>query len=235
MLEARALCFDVFGTVVDWRGGVAREAEAVLGAKGHRLDWPGFADRWRALYQPAMEAVRAGRRPFVALDALHRENLAALLAELGIAELSEAEVDRLNLAWHALDPWPDVLDGMARLARGYILASLSNGNIRLIVDMAKRAGIPWDAILGAETARAYKPAAEAYDAAARMLGLEPAQCLMVAAHPSDLDAAAARGFATAYVHRPREYGPDRPPRRPAADRFDMQAEDFLDLAQKLGA
>ena len=235
MDEVRALCFDVFGTVVDWRSGVAREAEAVLGAKGHRLDWPGFADRWRALYQPAMEAVRSGRRPFVTLDVLHRENLAALLAEYGIAGAAEAELDRLNLAWHALDPWPDAVPGMERLARRYILASLSNGNVRLIVDMAKRAGLPWDVVLGAEAARAYKPAAEAYDAAARMLGLEPAQCLMVAAHPSDLESAAARGFATAYVCRPLEYGPDRPPRRPAAGRFDIQAEDFLDLAQKLGA
>jgi 2-haloacid dehalogenase len=235
MDRIRALCFDVFGTVVDWRSGVAREAEAVLEAKGHRFDWPAFADRWRALYQPAMEAVRSGRRPFVVLDVLHRENLETLLAEHGAANLPEAEIDRLNLAWHALHPWPDAVEGMARLRRRFILASLSNGNVRLIVDMAKRAGLPWDAVLGAETSRAYKPAPEAYDSAARMLALEPSECLMVAAHPSDLDAAAARGFATAYVHRPREYGPDRALTRPAATRFDVQADDFLDLARRLGA
>ena len=233
MPEIKALTFDVFGTVVDWRSGVAREAEAALAPKGHALDWGAFADRWRALYQPAMEQVRTGARPFTILDALHRENLVVLLAELGIAGLSEPEIDALNLAWHRLDPWPDVLDGMARLRRRFILASLSNGNIALMVDMARRAGLPWDVILGAEVARAYKPQPEAYDSAARMLALAPAECLMVAAHPSDLAAAAARGLRTAYVHRPLENGPGREARRPAAGTFDYQVDSFGELAEAL--
>ena len=231
----KALTFDVFGTVVDWRSGVAREAEALLRPRGVAIDFSDFADRWRARYQPAMEAVRAGARPFAPLDALHRENLLALLAELGIGGLTEAEVDRLNTAWHRLDPWPDVLAGMARLKLRFVLASLSNGNVALIVAMARRAGIAWDAVLGAEVARAYKPLPEAYDSAARMLALKPAECLMVAAHPSDLDAAAARGFRTAYVHRPLEYGPAREHRRPAPGRFDHAVGSFGELAERLGA
>jgi 2-haloacid dehalogenase len=233
MAEIKALTFDVFGTVVDWRSGVAREAERVLAPKGVWLDWGAFADRWRALYQPAMEKVRKGERPFVILDELHRENLVALLGEVGASQLSEAEVDELNLAWHRLDPWPDVLEGMARLRRRFILASLSNGNIALMVDMARRAGLPWDVILGAEVARAYKPQPEAYDSAARMLGLSPAECLMVAAHPADLAAAAARGFRTAYVHRPMERGPAREPARPDEGRFDYAVDSFTELAGAL--
>jgi 2-haloacid dehalogenase len=233
MSQIKALTFDVFGTVVDWRSGVAREAEAALGPKSHALGWGAFADRWRALYQPAMEQVRTGARPFTILDTLHRENLVVLLAELGIGDLSEAEIDALNLAWHRLDPWPDVMGGMARLKRRFTVASLSNGNVALMVDMARRAGLAWDVILGAEVARAYKPQPEAYDSAARMLALDPAECLMVAAHPADLAAAAAQGFRTAYVHRPLEYGPDRTVTRPAAGRFDYQVEDFIELAEVL--
>src|SRR5579871_1703129 len=233
MTEIKALTFDVFGTVVDWRSGVAREAERVLAPKGASLDWGRFADRWRARYQPAMEPVRTGARPFVVLDVLHREGLLEVLAEFGVEGLSPAEIEDLNLAWHRLDPWPDVAEGMARLRRRFILASLSNGNVRLIVDMARRAGLPWDAILGAEVARAYKPQADAYDAAARLLSLDPGECLMVAAHPSDLDAAASRGFRTAYVHRPQERGPGREPERPAAGRFGYHVDDFVALAAAL--
>jgi 2-haloacid dehalogenase len=233
--EIKALTFDVFGTVVDWRTSVAREAKAALAPKGHALDWGAFADRWRALYQPGMEAVRSGARPFTVLDELHRENLVALLAELGVTGLAEPEIDDLNRAWHRLDPWPEVLDGMDRLRRRYVLASLSNGNVALIVAMARRAGLRWDAILGAEVARAYKPQPEAYDAAARVLRLEPAECLMVAAHPPDLAAAAARGFRTAYIHRPLERGPGREAKRPAAGTFDYAAEGFVELAAALGA
>ena len=232
--EIKALTFDVFGTMVDWRSGVASQAQSILGQEGHALDWSAFADRWRGLYQPAMEQVRSGARPFTILDALHRENLVALLAEQGI-DLAPARIDELNLAWHRLDPWPDVLGGMARLKRRFILASLSNGNIALMVDMARRAGLPWDVILGAEVARAYKPAPEAYDSAARMLALSPAECLMVAAHPADLAAAAARGFRTAYVHRPLERGPGREAKRPAPGTFDYAADSFIELADMLGA
>lgn len=234
MTSIKALTFDVFGTVVDWRTGVAREAEAVLAPKGHVLDWGAFADRWRARYQPAMQKVRLGERPFVVLDVLHRENLVALLAAEGIAGLGEGEIDHLNRAWHRLDPWPDAVDGLLRLKRRFVLATLSNGNIALIVNMAKRAGLPWDAILGAEVERAYKPQPEAYDAAARMLGLAPDECLMVAAHPADLRAAAARGLRTAYVHRPLEQGPGREAPRPEEGAFDYAVEDFTGLADALG-
>jgi len=235
MTEIKALTFDVFGTVADWRSGVAREAEAMLGPKGHALDWGAFADGWRARYLPAMAKVARGERPFAILDVLHRENLVALLADQEIGGLSEVEIDQLNLAWHRLDPWPDVLDGMVRLKARFVLASLSNGNVALMVDMAKRAGLPWDVILGAEVARAYKPSPEAYDSAARMLALRPAECLMVAAHPTDLAAAATRGFRTAYVHRPLERGPGRAARRPDAGAFDYAVEDFVALADALGA
>ena len=166
---------------------------------------------------------------------LHRENLVELLAELEIGGLSEAEIDQLNLAWHRLDPWPDVLEGTARLKSRFVLASLSNGNVALMVDMARRAGLPWDVILGAEVARAYKPSPEAYDSAARMLALQPSECLMVAAHPTDLAAAATRGFRTAYVHRPLERGPGREARRPAAGTCDYAGEDRDALAVALEA
>ena len=234
-MEIKALTFDVFGTVVDWRSGVARDAQAMLGPKGFDRDWGAFADAWRARYQPAMEQVRRGERPFVVLDVLHRENLAALLSAEGIEGVSEAEIDQLNHAWHRLDPWPDVIAGLTRLKRGFILATLSNGNVALMVDMARRAGLTWDVILGAEVARAFKPQPEAYDSAARMLGLEPGECLMVAAHPGDLRAAAARGFRTAYVHRPLEHGPGREPPWPDEGAFDYRVADFAALAEALGA
>jgi 2-haloacid dehalogenase len=235
MATIQALTFDVFGTVVDWRTSVAREAEARLEPRGFGLDWGAFADGWRARYLPAMAKVSDGSRPFVILDVLHRENLVELLKETGVEGLSETEIDELNLAWHRLDPWPDAPEGMARLKRRFILASLSNGNVRLMVDMARRAGLAWDAILGAEVARAYKPQPEAYDSAARMLALDPGECLMVAAHPADLAAARARGFRTAYVHRPLERGPGREPPRPAVGTFDFEVDNFLELAQVLGA
>ncbi len=178
--EIRALTFDVFGTVVDWRSGIIRDGEALGRAKGLAVDWARFADAWRALYQPALSQVRDGTRPWTKLDDLHRESLERLLVEFGIAGLSEAEIDDLNRAWHRLDPWPDAVAGMTRLRRRYILATLSNGNVALLVNMAKRAGLPWDAVLGAEAARRYKPQNEAYLATAAFLGLRPAQCLMVA-------------------------------------------------------
>jgi 2-haloacid dehalogenase len=235
MTEIKALTFDVFGTVVDWRSGVAREAEALLAPKGYERDWGVFADAWRARYYPAMAKVGAGERPFVLLDVLHRENLVELLKAEAIEGLTEAEIDDLNLAWHRLDPWSDAVAGLARLKRGFIVAALSNGNISLMVDMARRGGLPWDVILGAEVTRAYKPSPEAYDSAARMLGLEPGQCLMVATHPGDLRAAAGRGFRTAYVHRPLEQGPDVQRPWPAEGAFDYSVSDFGALADALGA
>jgi 2-haloacid dehalogenase len=229
-----ALCFDVFGTVVDWRSGVARGAEALLAPSGVSLDWHAFADAWRARYQPAMEAVRSGRRPFVKLDVLHRENLEAVLTEFEIEDLPEATVAELNLAWHRLDPWPDVVEGLVRLKRRHILAPVSNGNLRLMVDLARHGGLPWDAILGAEVARAYKPAPEAYQRAAELLDLPPAACLMVAAHNDDLAAARDQGLRTAFVPRPLEHGPGQSQDLEPTGEWDLVGHDFGELAGRLG-
>jgi 2-haloacid dehalogenase len=230
-----ALTFDVFGTVVDWRSSIIREGEVFGTSYRLAVDWAKFADAWRGLYQPAMEEVRSGRRPWMRLDDLHRESLVRLLGDFGIASLSPAEIDHLNRAWHRLDPWPDVVAGLTRLKRRFVLATLSNGNIALMVNMARRAGLPWDAILGAEVARAYKPQPEAYLRSADALGLRPEQCLMVAAHPGDLAAAARCGLRTAYVPRPLEHGPDRAAAGPEpAQAFDVVVGDFLELAERLG-
>lgn len=231
----RALTFDVFGTVVDWRAGVVRDGRALGAAKGLDVDWGAFADAWRARYQPALSEVREGRRPWTRLDELHRESLVDVLAAFDIRGLSEAEIDDLNRVWHRLDPWPDVVDGLTRLRRRYVLATLSNGNVSLMVDMAKRAGLPWDAVLGAEVARHYKPQPQAYRVTAELLGLEPAACLMVAAHHQDLVAAAACGFRTAYVHRRREFGDGPKDDLPAQHGHDLVVADFAELADRLGA
>lgn len=232
--EVKALTFDVFGTVVNWRDSVAREAKAILAPKGHDIDWHAFADQWRARYQPAMAKVRSGERPWTRLDDLHRENLVELLPEFGVSGLAKAEIENLNRAWHRLDGWPDTVEGLTRLKRKYILATCSNGNVALMVNMAKYAGLPWDAILGAETARAYKPQPEAYDRTAALLGLEPGECMMVAAHNGDLVAARGRGFRTAFVSRPLEHGPNKTRDFKAEHDFDVIADSFIDLAAKLG-
>jgi len=230
----KALTFDVFGTVVDWRGSIVREGRELGRARGLDADWARFADAWRGRYQPALERVRTGELPWTKLDDLHRMSLDQLLGEFGLKGLSETEVDHLNRAWHRLDPWPDAVPGLTRLRQRYVLATLSNGNVALMVNMAKRAGLPWDAILGAEVARHYKPQPEAYLTTVDMLGLRPEQCLMVAAHPGDLVAAARCGLRTAFVARPDEYGPDRKETPPAADTVDVMAKDFVDLASRLG-
>lgn len=235
MLPVKALTFDVFGTVVDWRRSITREAETALGPKGYALDWNGFALAWRARYQPAMERVRNGGRGFVKLDVLHRENLLEVLEQFGVAGLPDAEIDDLNRAWHRLDPWPDVLPGMARLRAAYPLAALSNGNVALIVNMARRAGIRWDAILGAEVARAYKPMPEAYLSAADMLGLAPAEVALVAAHNDDLKAAAAAGLHTIFVARRTEMADEGQTKDLEAwGGADLAAEGFEELADRLG-
>jgi 2-haloacid dehalogenase len=203
---AKALFFDVFGTLVDWRSSIAREAELALKPQGYALDWPAFADAWRGEYQGAMEEVRSGRIAFCKLDVLHRRNLELTLLRFGVERLSEAERRKLNLAWHRLDAWPDVAPGLARLKNDYLLAPVSNGNISLMVDLARRNGFPWDAILGAEFAGDYKPKPRVYLAAAAAFDLEPADCMMVAAHSSDLAAAAALGLKTCHVARPNESG-----------------------------
>jgi 2-haloacid dehalogenase len=234
-VDIRACLFDVFGTVVDWRTSVSRDL-AAFAASRHLppLDWLQFTVDWRKLYQPSMEEVRSGRRPFTILDVLHRESLVRLLERYRLTGLPEADIDHMSRAWHRLDPWPDVLEGLARLKRRRIIAPCSNGNIALMVNLAKRAGLPWDCILGAETARAYKPLPEAYLAACRQLGLPPAQVMMVAAHNGDLKAAKAQGLATAFVPRPLEHGPGQTSDL-AADPacVDLPVRDFVDLAARL--
>ncbi len=230
----RALLFDVFGTVVDWRSGIAREAAPLLARHGVAMDPHAFADAWRRRYQPAMEAVRSGARPFARLDVLHRENLRAVLADAGAPALPEAELAQLNTAWHRLDPWPDAVPGLARLKARFVIAPLSNGNIALLLNMAKRAGLPWDAILGAEVAQAYKPRSEAYLRTAEILGLRPEQCMMVAAHNGDLAAAQRCGLATAFVPRPAEHGPGQTRDTRPDGAWDVVAASFTELADRLG-
>ncbi|MFZ6761177.1 haloacid dehalogenase type II [Pseudoroseomonas sp. WGS1072] len=234
--DVQALVFDVFGTVVDWRGGVAREAAPFLARHAPGADPAAFADAWRRRYSPAMEEVRSGRRPFTRLDILHRENLEAVLPEFRIdpAGVPAAELDALNLAWHRLDPWPHSVAGLTRLKRRFIIAPLSNGNIRLMLDMARRAGLPWDAILGAEVAQAYKPTPEAYLRTAEVLMLRPEQVCLVAAHNGDLAAARGCGLCTAFIARPTEHGPDQTTDLRAEQDWEAVAGDMEDLARQLG-
>ena len=232
--RTRALTFDVFGTVVDWRGSIVREGEGLGALWGIRLDWARFADAWRALYQPSLERVRRGELPWTRLDDLHRMALEKILSDFGATGLNEEQIEHLNRAWHRLDPWPDAIAGLSRLKRQFILATLSNGNVALLVNMAKRAGLPWDAILGAEVARHYKPQPEAYLRTADLLGLKPDQCMMVAAHNSDLIAAGKLGFRTAFVPRRTEYGPNQKSDLTAESEYDVVAENFIDLAAELG-
>jgi len=235
--SVKALVFDVFGTVVDWREGIAREAAPFLARHGRSdIDPHAFADAWRKHYQPAMEACRSGRRPFTRLDVLHRENLEDLLREYGMdpAGIGEAALDDLNRAWHRLDPWPEAVAGLTRLKRRFIIAPLSNGNIALMLNMAKRAGIPWDAILGAEVAQAYKPQPEAYLRTAEVLGIRPAELCLVAAHNGDLRAARQCGLMTAFVTRPTEHGPNQATDLKPEEPWDVVAKDFQDLAGQLG-
>ena len=233
-LDPRALIFDVFGTCVDWRGSIIAEGPSLDARWGTSTDWPKLADAWRGRYQPALEEVRAGRRPWTILDVLHRESLDALAPSFGLDKLDEAARDHLNRIWHRLRPWPDTVAGLTRLKRRFILGPLSNGNFALLTNMAKHSDLPWDVNLSVELYRAYKPLPAAYLGATHLLGLTPAQVMLVAAHYSDLQSAAACGLRTAYVHRPREFG-DRPPNDlPPNPEVDLVAKDFEDLATQLG-
>lgn len=203
-MDVRALVFDVFGTVVDWRSGVAREVARLLGPA---VDAEAFADAWRGHYLPSMDRVRRGKRPWTGLDGLHRASLDELLEEFGVPQAPEDVRVELVHAWHRLDPWPDSVEGLHRLKARHVIATLSNGNVSLLVDMARHGGLPWDTVLSAELFGHYKPDPEVYDGAARLLDVVPGQVLMVAAHLDDLAAARERGLRTAYVHRPDEKGP----------------------------
>ncbi len=230
----KALTFDVFGTVVDWRTSIARELSTTLGAKGYDLDGYRLADEWRAQYQPALEDVRSGRRPWVTLDVLHRENLVTLLEQHEVSGLDDAELTELSHAWWRLDPWPDSVEGLTRLKKRFIIATLSNGNIALMVNMAKFGGLPWDAVLGAEISRTYKEQPETYLRTAEALALRPEEVALVAAHNGDLVAAAACGFQTAYVNRPTEHGPGQTTDLGAEHDFGAVATSLVDLAEQLG-
>ena len=233
--SVKALVFDTFGTVVDWRGSIIEEGTAWEKAKGLSIDWARFADGWRAGYAPSMDNVRRGEMPWTNLDRLHRVLLDDLLHEFKIEGLSEQEKDHWNRVWHRLKPWPDSVAGLTRLKKKYTIAPLSNGNVALLSDMAKHAGLPWDLILSAELARHYKPDREAYLTAVTLLELRPEEVMMCAAHSGDLKAAHSFGLRTGFIHRPNEYGPTHKADDAKAGDFDVVSADILDLASKLGA
>jgi 2-haloacid dehalogenase len=234
MQPPKACFFDVFGTLVDWRSSIAREAEAVLKPLGHTLDWLAFADAWRGEYQPAMEEIRSGRLAFCRLDILHRRNLERTLPRFKVSGLSEDVMRHFNLAWHRLDAWPDSAAGLARLKRKCLIAPVSNGNISLMVDLARRNNFPWDAILGSEIAGDFKPKPRVYLAACEALDLAPGDCMMVAAHSNDLSHAAKSGLRTGHIARPNEYGPGKGSKAPKGD-VDVAGDSLLEVAEKLGA
>lgn len=230
----QALCFDVFGTLVDWHGGIAGQLEQFFGPRGVQRDWGAVARAWRSFYQPAMEDVRSGRRPFVPLDELHREMFQATAPQFGLGELSPPELHQVTMFWHGLDAWPEVADALVRLRKMHVIAPLSNGNVRLMIDLARHNKLRWDAILGAEIAGMYKPRPEAYLRSVGLLGVPPSACALVAAHNDDLAAARAVGMRTVFVRRPMEYGgtptPDAEPTQP----WDVVVGDLTELCDVLG-
>ena len=229
------LAFDVFGTVVDWRSSVIAEGEQLGKAKGINIDWAAFADAWRSIYRPFMDKVQSGELPWTKLDDLHRMMLAETLKKFAIESLSDDEKEHLNRVWHRLTPWPDSVPGLKRIKSRFIISPLSNGNISLLTNMAKHAGLPWDCILSAENVRRYKPNPSVYLLAPQLFDLAPEQVMMVAAHEHDLQSASKHGLRTAYVHRPLEHGPGKATAIPPKERYDIVAGDFLDLADQLSA
>ncbi len=234
-LPVRALVFDVFGTVVDWRGSLIREGRTFGQEKHLDIDWAAFADAWRAGYQPAMHKVRTGKLPWMNIDQLHRLILDDLIQQFGLRGLKEADKDHLNRAWHRLKPWPDSVRGLKRLKKKFIISTLSNGNVALLTNMAKNAGLPWDCVISAELFKHYKPDPESYLGAASMLGLKPGEVMLVAAHKDDLRAAKGCGLKTAFITRPREFNPKVKPDLTPDSAFIYHAENFLDLADQVGA
>jgi 2-haloacid dehalogenase len=232
-LGVKALTFDVFGTVVDWRGSIIREGAEWGQAKGLQVDWAKFADRWRAGYRPSMDKVRDGSLPWMKLDRLHRMILEDLLTDLNITGLSGEEKNHWTRVWHRLTPWPDAVDGLTRLKKKFIISTLSNGHVSLLVEGAKFAGLPWDMVLSAELFHHYKPDREVYAGAAELLGCQPGEVMHVAAHLNDLKAAHAFGLRTAFVPRPLEHGPGKEPASATGEPFEVVARDFVDLADKL--
>ena len=231
---SRALLFDVFGTVVDWRSSLVRHLERFGRERGMAADWAGLVDAWRGAYRPSMDRVRRGEVAWTALDDLHRASLAALCEARGLG-LDGATLDRLALLWRELDPWPDSLAGLARLRARFTLAPLSNANVALLVAMARRAGLPWDAVFGADVFGHYKPDPQTYLGACRLLRLEPGEVMLVAAHNSDLAAARALSLRTGFVARPTEHGPSQSADLGPEQDWDVVASSLEDLADRLGA
>jgi 2-haloacid dehalogenase len=230
----KILAFDVFGTVVDWRSSVIGEAEQLGKSKGLNIDGPAFADAWRAAYRPALDRVRSGELPWTKLDTLHRMSLNKILEDFKIGGLTEKEKEHFNRIWHRLQAWPDSIPGLRRLKTGFIITTLSNGNISLLTDMAKHAALPWDCILSAENVRHYKPDAEIYQLIPDLFDVKPDQVMLIAAHEHDLQAAQKHGLRTAYVHRPLEHGAGKSSTPAVSGLYDVRATDFLDLAGQLG-
>ena len=233
--QVRALVFDVFGTVVDYRGTIIHEGEQLNREKGLTVDWAKFADAWRGQYRPNMQRVMSHELPWTNLDTLHRMSLDELLPEFGVTGLSEDEKVHLNKVWHRLTPWPDSVEGLTRLKQRYILGTLSNGNVGLLVDMAKYSELPWDVIFSAELAKAYKPDPRTYQMTYQLLGVQPSEVMLVAAHKDDLLAAKAQGLRAAFVPRPLEKGSNSAYDSTPDPSFDIVASDFVDLARQLGA
>jgi 2-haloacid dehalogenase len=232
--SVKALAFDVFGTVVDWRSSVIAEGEQLGTSKGLKVDWAAFADAWRAVYHPFMDRVRDGELPWTNLDGLHRLSLEEILKQFKIEGLSESEKNHLSRVWHRLKPWPDSVPGLNRLKTRFIIATLSNGNISLLTNMAKQAGLPWDCILSAENIRHYKPDREVYLLIPGLFDLKLEEVMMVAAHERDLQSAQKQGLRTALVHRPLEHGPGKAVPIAPGGKYDVVAKDFLDLADQMG-
>lgn len=234
LADVRAILFDTFGSVVDWRGSLIADLGGWAAQRGIAGDWVGLVDAWRAAYAPSMDRVRRGELPWTILDDLHRATLERLVVQFGIGGLSEADLDHINRGWHRLKPWPDAVPGLTRLRRRYIIGPLSNGNVALLVNMAKAAGIPWDMVCATELFGHYKPDPETYLGAAKLLGLAPRQVMMAAAHNGDLGAARACGLRTAFWPRVTEYGPLQKRDFAADSDWDVVAADIEDLATQLG-
>ncbi len=234
VLGIKALVFDTFGTVVDWRTSVAADMASFFGPKGVDRDWIAFADAWRGGYYPAMDQVRKGLRPWADNDVLMRERLDELLATFEIGDLSEGEKRYLNLAWHRLNPWPDSVPGITRLKSRYIVSTFSNGSVRCLVDMAKHAGLPWDCIFSADIVHHFKPDKETYLGVATFLNLAPQEVMVVAAHNYDLRSARLHGLATGYVNRPTEYGELQKQDLGPEEDWDVSAASMEELADAMG-
>ena len=230
----QALAFDVFGTVVDWRASIIAEGEALAGEKGLTVDWAAFADAWKSCYRPGMDRVNAGG-PWTTVDEIYGEKLEELLVTFGVSGLNEAEKDRFSRVWHRLEPWPDAVPGLARLRRKYVLSTLSNGTVLCLINMAKRAGLPWDTVLAGDNVHRYKPDPAVYRMAIELLGPRPEQVMLVAAHNYDLAAAASHGMRTAFIPRPAMDGPAQTTDLEAEGDWDVIAHSIEDLAEQMGA